>query len=92
MYQEGNFWVSQVVFLRANLKNVKSLPPSAFGQLLPSSHRGEFGAGIWILEAKCNGSRQPLLLCECVISSGWFYQALRLPSPEFDPWAGYVWL
>lgn len=92
MYQEGNFWVSQVVFLRANLKNVKSLPPSAFGQLLPSSHRGKSGAGIWILEAKCNGSRQPLLLCECVISSGWFYQALRLPSPEFDPWAGYVWL
>lgn len=49
MYQEGDFWVSQVVFLRVNLKNVKSLPLSAFGQLLSSSHRGEFGAGIWIL-------------------------------------------
>lgn len=62
MHQEGNSWVSQVVFLRVSLKNVKSLPPSAPGQLLPSSHRGEFGAGIWILRPKAMVPDNPFLL------------------------------
>lgn len=92
MFQEGSFWVSQVVFLRVNLKNVRSLPSSAFGQLLSSSHRGEFGAGIWILRPNAMVPDSPFLHCEWVISSSCFYQALRLPSPEFDPRAGCVWL